>query len=150
MKSKDRPVKSWFREGSIPAEVIADSISRHSAISEIGAHSIFLGQVRADLVEGKRVAGITYSAYTEMAGEIVASIREEIINRYLLSCAHVLHSIGNVPVGEISLFVFTSAPHRESAIRACEELVERIKKEVPVFGKEIFENGSFQWKNNRS
>jgi len=149
MKLKARTKKVWFREGGIPAAVIADSISGHSAKRGIGAHSIFLGQVRADKVDEKQVTAITYSAYGEMAEEILTAIREEIIVRYQLTCAHVLHSIGTVHTGEICLFVFTSAPHRESAMRACEELVERIKKEVPVFGKEQFQNGSFQWKNNR-
>jgi molybdopterin synthase catalytic subunit len=61
---------------------------------------------------------------------------------------HVYHSLGPVKAGEISLFVFTSSPHRKAAIDACEEVVERIKKELPVWGREVFEDASFQWKKN--
>ena len=53
-----------------------------------------------------------------------------------------------VKAGEISLFVFTSSKHRKVAIAACEETVERIKAELPVWGKEYFEDESFQWKVN--
>ena len=61
---------------------------------------------------------------------------------------HIYHSLGEVNVGEICLFVFTSSKHRKAAIAACEELVERIKKELPVWGKELFENKQEQWKVN--
>ena len=75
-------------------------------------------------------------------------IRESIFEKYELTCLHVYHSLGMVKAGEISLFVFTSSAHRKAAIDACEELVERIKKELPVWGKEIFEDSSYQWKQN--
>jgi molybdopterin synthase catalytic subunit len=53
-----------------------------------------------------------------------------------------------VKVGEISLFVFASSPHRKAAIEACEEAVERMKAELPVWGKEIFEDKTYTWKQN--
>ena len=62
---------------------------------------------------------------------------------------HVHHSLGIVKAGEISLFVFASSPHRKAAIEACNETVERIKKELPVWGKELFENENYQWKENK-
>ena len=68
--------------------------------------------------------------------------------KYDLTCMHVYHSLGNVKAGEISLFVFTSSPHRKAAIDACNEIVEKIKKELPVWGKELFEDASYQWKEN--
>ena len=61
---------------------------------------------------------------------------------------HINHSLGIVPSGEISLFVFTSSKHRRDAIDACNEVVELIKKELPVWGKEIFEDGDHVWKLN--
>ena len=61
---------------------------------------------------------------------------------------HIYHSLGKVNVGGISLFVFTSSKHRKPAIEACSELVERIKKELPVWGKEMFEDESYIWKQN--
>jgi molybdopterin synthase catalytic subunit len=62
---------------------------------------------------------------------------------------HIFHSLGKVNAGEISLFVFTSSPHRKAAIDACEETVEKIKSSLPVWGKEIFEDESHQWKINK-
>jgi molybdopterin synthase catalytic subunit len=140
--------KNIFLQGPIPALFIADSIQKHSTKTGIGAHSIFLGQVRNDIIEGKTVLAIDYTTYEEMALEKMHQIRESIFERYSLTCMHVYHSLGTVKAGEISLFVFTSSAHRKAAIDACEELVENIKKELPVWGKEIFEDASYQWKEN--
>jgi molybdopterin synthase catalytic subunit len=140
--------KNIFIQGAISPAFIADSIQKHSTKTNIGAHSIFLGQVRKDLVDGKPVEAIEYSSYEEMALEQMHKIRETIFQKYELTCMHVYHSIGIVKAGEISLFVFTSSIHRVAAIDACEEIVERIKKELPVWGKELFEDASYQWKQN--
>ena len=139
----------FFIEGAITPQMIADSIAKHSAKKNIGAHDIFLGQIRADSIDGKTVSAIEYSAYEEMAENELARIRENIIVKHSLTCAHVLHSKGKVSAGEISLFVFVSSPHRQAAFDACREMVELIKKEVPVFGKEILEDGNYQWKENK-
>ena len=135
-------------EGAISPAFIGDSISKHSAKKNIGAHSIFLGQVRNDSIDDKEVKSIDYSAYTEMAEEKFNEIREAAFAKYQLTCMHIYHSTGRVNAGEISLFVFTSSVHRKDAVQACSEIVERIKNEVPVWGKEIFDSGNYQWKTN--
>jgi len=140
--------KNIFVQGPVSPSFIADSIQKHSTKTNIGAHSIFLGQVRKDVLDGKPVEAIEYSTYEEMALEQMHKIREAIFQEYQLTCMHVYHSLGIVKAGEISLFVFTSAVHRKAAIDACEEVVERIKKELPVWGKELFEDASYQWKQN--
>ena len=140
--------KNIFVQGPITSSFIAESIQKHSTKTEIGAHSIFLGQVRSDVIDGKTVAAIEYTTYEEMALEKMHEIREAIFEKYSLTCMHVYHSLGTVRAGEISLFVFTSSPHRKAAIDACEEVVERIKKELPVWGKEVLEDASYQWKQN--
>jgi molybdopterin synthase catalytic subunit len=145
---KERKPKNIFVQGPVQSSFIADSIQKHSTKTDIGAHSIFLGQVRADEIEGKKVAGIEYTSYEEMALEKMHEIREDIFAKYDLTCMHVYHSLGLVRAGEICLFVFTSSKHRKIAIDACEETVERIKAELPVWGKECFEDESFQWKVN--
>ena len=144
----DKKPKNIFMQGPIPAGFIADSIQKHSSKTDIGAHSIFLGQVRDDLVGDKKVAAIDYTTYEEMALEKMHEIREAIFSKYALTCMHVHHSLGKVAAGELSLFVFTSSKHRKTAIEACEETVERIKAELPVWGKEVFEDESYQWKEN--
>jgi molybdopterin synthase catalytic subunit len=145
----EKKVKNMFVEGAITPTFIADSISKHSEKKNIGAHSIFLGQVRNDIIDSKEVLSIEYTAYTEMANEKMTAIREEIFTKYPLTCMHIHHSLGMVKSGEISLFVFTSSPHRKAAIDACEEVLERIKKELPVWGKELFEEG-YVWKSSTS
>ncbi|MNW17871.1 Molybdopterin synthase catalytic subunit [compost metagenome] len=62
---------------------------------------------------------------------------------------HIHHSLGTVHAGEICLFVFTSSKHRNEATMACNEVVERIKNELPIWGKEIFEDETYQWKINQ-
>jgi molybdopterin synthase catalytic subunit len=143
---KERKPKNIFVQGPVTAPFITDSIQKHSSKTGIGGHSIFLGQVRADKIDDKEVASIEYTAYEEMALEKMHGIREDIFGKYDLTCMHVYHSLGNVKAGEISLFVFTSSAHRKAAIDACEETVERIKAELPVWGKELFADDTYQWK----
>ena len=145
----ERKPKNIFTQGAIAPSFIADSIAKHSSKTNIGGHSIFLGQVRADLIDEKKVAAIEYTTYEELALEKMHVIREEIFVKYELTCMHVHHSLGTVAAGEICLFVFTSSAHRRAAIDACNEVVERIKTELPVWGKELFEDASHQWKVNQ-
>lgn len=140
--------KTVFVEGPIHPSFIANSIEKHQTKTTIGAHDIFLGQVRADEIDGKIVQAIDYSAYTEMAEDKFHEIREATFDKFELTCMHIYHSLGTVKAGEICLFVFVSSPHRKTAFKALEFLVEEIKKEVPVFGKEIFEDNTHIWKVN--
>ena len=144
----DKPKKSSFIQGAIAAEFIGNSIAKHQSKTTIGAHNIFLGQVRADEIDGKTVAAIEYSAYEEMAEQSFYEIREVAFAKYDLTCMHIYHSLGLVKTGEICLFVFVSAPRRKVVFEAIEFLVEEIKQKVPVFGKEIFEDETYTWKKN--
>jgi molybdopterin synthase catalytic subunit len=146
---KKRTPKQIFRQGAIPAAFIGDSIAKHATNTAIGGHSIFLGQVRADTIEGRQVTAIEYTAYEAMALEKMHEIRETVFAKYPLTCMHVYHSLGRVAVGEICLFVFTSSAHRKPAIDACTECVERIKAELPVWGKELFDDDGYVWKENK-
>lgn len=141
-------IKNIFIKGAISPQKIADSISHHSVKTEIGGHSIFLGQVRADAKEEGIVSAIEYSAYEDMALEKAHEIREAAFAKYHLTCLHIYHSLGQVKAGEICLFVFTSSKHRKAAIDACSEIVEQIKKELPIWGKEIISNKDSVWKVN--
>lgn len=141
-------MKNIFVDGAISPEKIANSIAHHSSKTGIGGHSIFLGQVRADALSGGIVQAIEYTAYKEMALEKADKIRENIFSKYEIICMHIYHSLGKVNAGEICLFVFTSAKHRKTAIDACEELVERLKKELPVWGREIISEKESVWKQN--
>ncbi len=144
----DKAKKTSFVQGAISSEFIGNSIAKHQSKTTIGAHNIFLGQVRADEIEEKMVAAIEYSAYEEMAEQSFYEIRESAFAKYELTCMHIYHSLGLVKSGEICLFVFVSAPRRKVVFEALEYLVEEIKQKVPVFGKEIFEDETYTWKKN--
>jgi molybdopterin synthase catalytic subunit len=144
----EKPKKSPFIHGPIAATFIGESIAKHQSKTAIGAHNIFLGQVRADVIDGKTVTAIDYSAYDEMAGKSIHDIREAAFAKYELSCLHIYHSLGLVKAGEICLFVFVSAPRRKAVFEALEFLVEEIKEKAAIFGKEIFEDETYTWKLN--
>ena len=137
-----------FKEGAISSEFIGESIAKHQSKTSIGAHNIFLGQVRADKIDNKIITAIDYSAYEDMANAKFHEIREEAFNKFDLNCMHIYHSLGKVYVGEICMFVFVSSPKRKEVFKAIEFIVEAIKANVPVFGKEIFEDETHKWKVN--
>ena len=144
----EKKIRNIFIQGRISADFIADSIARHQSKTDIGGHSIFLGQVRADILDGSPVIAIEYTSYEDMALKKMDEIREQMFAKYSLTCMHVYHSLGMVQAGEICLFVFTSSRHRKAAIDACSETVELIKSQLPVWGREIFSDETHQWKKN--
>jgi molybdopterin synthase catalytic subunit len=141
-------MKKVFLEGAIAPEFIADSIAKHQSKHSIGAHNIFLGQVRADAVGDQKVVAIEYTTYEEMANEKLHEIREAAFEKFDLTCLHIYHSLGTVKVGEICIFVFVSSKRRKEVYAATEWLVNKVKEEVPIFGKEILDNADHQWKVN--
>lgn len=145
----EKKIKNVFREGQITPEAIAKSIAAHQSKTHIGAHEIFLGQVRADEIDGKTVGAIEYTAHTEMANQILHDIREATFEKFDLSCMHIYHSVGVVEAGQICLFVFVSSAHRKECRAALAHLVEEIKAKAPIFGKELFTDNSHQWKVNK-
>ena len=144
----DHKIKNVFIEGAISSEFIANSIAKHQSKTTIGAHNIFLGQVRADVIDGKTISAIEYTAYEEMANAKFHEIREATFDKFNLTCMHIYHSLGTVKSGEICLFVFVSSPRRKEVFKALEYVVEEIKAKVPVYGKELFEDKTHQWKVN--
>jgi len=145
---KDKKPKNVFKEGAITSDFIGNSIYKHQTKTSIGAHNIFLGQVRADEIDGKTVSAIEYTAYEDMANAKFHEIREVTFKKFELTCMHIYHSLGTVKAGEICLFVFVSSPRRKIVFKALEFIVEAIKADVPVFGKEIFGDETHQWKVN--
>ncbi len=143
-------MKNIFVKGPITPEKIAQSIAHHQVKTNIGAHEIFLGQVRADVIEGKEVQSIVYSGYEEMVNQLAHEIREATFEKFNLTCMHIYHSLGEVKAGELCLFVFTSSVHRKDAREACAYLVEEIKTKLPIYGKEVFDESTYKWKENRN
>lgn len=141
--------KTVFIQGEITSAFIANAISKHQTKTGIGAHNIFLGQIRKDEVAGKTVSAIEFSCYEAMAEKKLHDIREDAFQKFDLTCMHIYHSLGIVNLGEICFFVFVSAAHRPQVYEATEYIVNKVKEDVPIFGKELFETGAYQWKKNK-
>tara|TARA_Y100001958_G_C21065124_1_gene426650 strand:+ start:275 stop:730 length:456 start_codon:yes stop_codon:yes gene_type:complete len=146
--SKKEKIKDVFIDGAITSEFISKSVKAHQSKTNIGAHNIFLGQVRADNKNGKIVKAIEYEAYKDMANKKFHDIKESTFEKFNITCMHIYHSLGYVNAGEISLFVFVSSARRDIVFKSLNFVVEEIKKEVPIFGKEFFSNESYKWKQN--
>ncbi len=138
--------KKLFVEGAIQPDFIAHSIARHSSKTDIGAHAIFLGQVRADEKDGKQVLSIEYTAYEPMAEQIMTDLRESFFAQYPdMTCLHIYHSLGTVKAGEISLFVFVSCRHRQQSFQALAHIVDTLKADLPVWKQEFYSGGTYHW-----
>ena len=139
--------KNIFTLGPITPAFIAESIAKHQTKTSIGAHDLFLGQVRADEKEGLPVTSILYTANESLALSICHEIREEAFQKFAITCLHIHHSLGEIKTGEICFFVFVSSAHRKASFEACEWLVNEIKEKCPIWGEEKTAEKSF-WKEN--
>jgi molybdopterin synthase catalytic subunit len=133
-----------IRAGVVEREIIAESLTREVAGSENGAIALFLGTVRASN-EGRPVTGIEYSAYREMAATEMTAILGEAHRRHEFSSAVVEHRIGTLEVGEASIGVAVSSPHRRAALDALDYIVEEVKRRAPIWKLEHYEDGTRQW-----
>ena len=140
--------KDILIQGAIPQELVSEIISETMS-GNMGAQSIFLGQVRNDVLEGKKVLEIDYSAYDEMVNSEMEKIFNHIKSKYEdVQKIYVRHSVGVVKAGEHSLFVLVGAGHRRQAFKAVEEIVDLIKEKLPVWKKEMLEGGGHIWTEN--
>ncbi len=106
-----------------------------------GAVVTFLGTTR-DNFEGKTVLTLEYEAFDEMALKKLEEVRREIMAEFGLEQLAISHRIGTVGIGEISLVVAVGSPHRKEAFYACHKAVDRIKEVVPIWKKEVYQDGS--------
>lgn len=137
----------YLTDGPVSGDILLNLIKTASGKTDSGGHMIFLGQVRADEITGKKVRAIEYSAYAELIDLEAEKIKNIILSEFSdVKSVDIVHSTGVVNAGEISLLVFVSAGHRHQAILACSKTVELIKENLPVWKKEIFEDNSHLWK----
>jgi molybdopterin synthase catalytic subunit len=107
---------------------------------EAGAVALFYGVVRNNS-RGRRVLYLEYDAYPSMAVKKMRQVAAEVRSRWEITDVAISHRIGRLEVGETSLLVAVSAPHRREAFEACHHAVDRIKEIVPVWKKEVWEGG---------
>jgi molybdopterin synthase catalytic subunit len=108
-----------------------------------GAIATFLGTVRSQS-RGRDVIALEYEAYEEMAEEVMTEIAAELQARYALCKVSIWHRLGRVEVGETSVAIAVSAPHRQDALRACADAIEALKAQVPLWKKELYVGGE-EW-----
>jgi molybdopterin synthase catalytic subunit len=110
---------------------------------QAGAIATFLGTVRAHS-RGRDVIALEYEAYEEMAEDVMTGIADELLARYDLCKVAMAHRLGRVEVGETSVAIAVSAPHRQDALAACADAIEALKAQVPLWKKELYADGE-EW-----
>lgn len=126
-------------EGPITPAHISELMMSGSDDTGAGAVSIFIGRVRDDEIDGKRVTAIDYSAYEEMvvkeAEEVITTVRSAFSD---VRSVLIAHSLGVVRAGEAALFIMVTAGHRDHATRACRHTLEMVKERLPVWKRELY------------
>jgi len=127
-------------EEAIGAEEAVAFVSDPSA----GGTCVFLGTVRERSDAGE-VTGLTYEAWNELATRRLEELAAEMLERWPLRKVALLHRTGELEVGEVSVVVACSAPHRAEAFEACRHGIERLKHDVPIWKKEHLVSGASTW-----
>jgi molybdopterin synthase catalytic subunit len=145
--SNKKMEENYLTEGPVSHELIFRLIEKMNGQINAGGHSMFLGQVRADEVNGRRVKAIEYSAYIELVTVEAEKIKKAVLSEFSDAVSiEIIHSTGIVNAGQISLLVVVSAGHRLHAMKACSKTVELIKENLPVWKKEIYDDDTHMWK----
>ncbi len=109
-----------------------------------GAVVTFAGTVR-DNTDGRRTLRLEYEAYAEMAEAKMQEVGDEIRARWGIEDLAMIHRVGTLDVGEISILIAVATPHRKKAFEACSYAIDRVKQIVPVWKKEIWADGEREW-----
>ena len=120
-----------------------DAVIVEVADDRAGAIATFTGTTRIES-RGRTVRWLDYEAYAEMAEDVMAGIAAQLAARYELCGVAIHHRIGRVGIGEPSVVIAVSAPHRADALAACKDAIDVLKESVPVWKKEVYEGGE-EW-----
>jgi MoaE-MoaD fusion protein len=151
---RDRPLADGDVVAVIPPvsggsfRLSAEPLSLDAVVSEVrsdsaGAIATFVGTTRQQS-RGRSVLHLDYEAYEEMAEQVMAEIAAELKDRHELCEIAIHHRTGHVDIGEASVVIAVSAPHREDALAACREAIDTLKERVPLWKKEFYEGGE-EW-----
>jgi molybdopterin synthase catalytic subunit len=109
-----------------------------------GGTCVFLGTVRDRSADGE-VTGLTYEAWDELATRRLEDLATEMFERWPVRKVALLHRFGELAIGEVSVVVACSAPHRAEAFEACRHGIEQLKRDVPIWKKEHLRSGGSSW-----
>lgn len=126
----------------------ADPLSLDAVVAEVrsdkaGAIATFIGTTRSES-RGRAVEHLDYEAYEGMAEQVMAQIASALEERYDLCGIAIHHRTGRVEIGEPSVVIAVSAPHRQDALAACKDAIDTLKEQVPLWKKEVYEGGE-EW-----
>ena len=125
-----------------------DPIDLAAIVTEVederaGATATFVGTVRAHS-RGRQVLRLEYEAYEGMAENVMADLAEQLRERYDLCAIAITHRVGVCEIGDASVAIAVSAPHRQDALAACKDAIDTLKESVPLWKKEVYEGGE-EW-----
>jgi MoaE-MoaD fusion protein len=128
--------------------VTEEPLSLDAAVAEVaderaGGIATFTGTVRRQS-RGRKVLHLEYEAYAEMAEDVITQLAAELDKAHDLCGIAIHHRVGRVEIGEPSVVIAVSAPHRQDALAACREAIDRLKETVPLWKKEVYEGGA-EW-----
>jgi len=128
--------------------VTEKTLSLEAVVAEVaderaGGIATFTGTVRRQS-RGREVTHLEYEAYAEMAEDVMAQIAAELQGRHELTAIAIHHRVGRLAIGEASVVIAVSAPHRQAALDACREAIDSLKETVPLWKKEVYEGGE-EW-----
>jgi MoaE-MoaD fusion protein len=126
-------------EAPLSLDAAVQQVARDGA----GAVATFLGTVRNRSRE-RTVLYLEYEAYEGMAEDVMAQLAAELADRHELSAIAIHHRVGRVEIGEPSVVIAVSSPHRAAALAACKEAIDTLKETVPLWKKEVYEGGE-EW-----
>jgi molybdopterin synthase catalytic subunit len=130
-----------FRVSDQPLSL--EAVAAEVADERAGAVATFTGTVRRQS-RGREVTRLEYEAYAEMAEDMMARLARELEQRYELCAVAIHHRVGVLGIGEASVVVAVSAPHRQDALAACKDAIDTLKQTIPLWKKEVYEGGE-EW-----
>eukprot|EP00112_Aurelia_sp_Birch-Aquarium-sp1_P022034 Seg6085.2 transcript_id=Seg6085.2/GoldUCD/mRNA.D3Y31 product="Molybdopterin synthase catalytic subunit" protein_id=Seg6085.2/GoldUCD/D3Y31 len=119
-----------------------------AVMSSTGATSLFVGTTR-DSFENKKVLKLEYEAYEPMAIKELNKICDKVRQKMSLGNICILHRLGEVPIGEASVIIAVSSVHRKESLNAVSFIIDTLKETVPIWKKEVYEEGTPEWKANK-
>src|SRR5439155_5301256 len=128
--------------------ITGEPLSLEAAVAEVaderaGGIATFTGTVRRQS-RGREVTHLDYEAYAEMAEDVMVKLASDLEGRYDLCGVAIHHRVGRVEIGEASVVIAVSAPHRQDALAACKDAIDTLKQTVPLWKKEVYEGGE-EW-----
>ena len=132
-------------------EVVKENIDIHNVIESVedpsaGGVAVFIGTTR-NHSDGKSVLALEYDAYVPMALKLMNRIASEVKSKWGVQKISIVHRVGRLAIGEASVAIAVSSAHRKEAFEACRYAIDTLKKEVPIWKKEFFEDGEAWVKN---